>query len=101
MAKVLETAKPKAITLADGKEYELPALNLTTLANVEKTMGFSLNKFAAKVDEAAMSTMRLCSYAFLKECSPQLTLEEAGQLIGLKEMDALAEYFSVIMAMTS
>lgn len=99
MVKILETAKTKTIILADGKEYELPALNLTTLANVEKTMGFSLNKFASKVDEAAMTTMRLCAYAFLKERSPQLTLEEAGSLIGLKEMDALSEYFSVILAM--
>lgn len=101
MVDILATAKPKAITLADGKEYELPALNLTTLANIEKTMGFSLNKFATKVDESAMVTMRLCAYAFLKEKNQNLTLEEAGTLIGIKEMESFAEYFSVVMAIAS
>lgn len=97
---ILATEKPKTIKLADGKDYILPPIDLTTLANIEKTMGFGLNKFASKVDESAMVTLRLCAYAFLKENHPDLTLEQAGHLIGIKEMQSFGEYFSVLLALT-
>lgn len=98
---ILAQEKSRTIKLSDGKDYILPPIDMTTLANIEKTMGFSLNKFASKVEEATMGTLRLCAYAFLKENYPELTLEQAGRLAGVKEMQALGEYFSIIMAISS
>ena len=36
---ILAEAKPKVLTLSDGKEYKLPPIDMTTLANIETTMG--------------------------------------------------------------
>lgn len=98
---VLAQEKPKAIKLADGKEYTLPPIDMTTLANIEKTIGIGLNKFAAKLDVEPMTTIRMLVYALLKENHPDLTLEGVGHLITLKEIKDLSETISIIMAISS
>ena len=98
---ILAEAKPKVITLADGKEYTLPPIDLTTLANIEKSMGFGLNKFSSKLDNETMSTLRALVYALLKENHPDLTLEGVGHLITLKEISTLSSTISEIMAISS
>ena len=97
---ILTQEKPKSITLADGKEYTLPPIDMTTLANMEKTMGFGLGQFASKMDTETFTTMRLLVYALLKENRPELTLESVGHLITLKEIATLAETISTIMAIS-
>ena len=98
---ILAEEKPKSIKLADGKEYILPAIDLTTLANMEKTMGFGLNKFTSKMETEPMSTMRSLVYALLKENHPDLTLDGVGHLITLKEIGILSSTISEIMAVSS
>ena len=97
---ILAEEKPKALTLSDGKEYKLPAINLTTLANIEKTIGFGLGKLATKLDSETMTTMRLLIYALLKEEQPNLDIDKVGRLITLREMSAISSTISEIMAMS-
>ncbi|MBU2249116.1 MAG: hypothetical protein KKD77_20380 [Gammaproteobacteria bacterium] len=98
---ILAEEKPKSIKLADGKEYKLPPIDMTTLANIEKTMGFGLGKLGTKIENETMSTMRSLIYALLKEEQPGLDIDKVGHLITLKEMSAIAETISEIMAVAS
>ncbi len=98
---ILAQEKPKTVKLADGKEYILPPIDMTTLANIEKVMGFGLGRFAAKVETETMTTLRALVYALLKENHPELTLEGVGHLITLKEIKDLSETISIIMAISS
>lgn len=101
MSDILEVEKPKFLRLADGKEYEIPPLNLTTLANMEKTMGFGLGEFTTRLETQTMTTMRALIYGLLKENYPNLTLEGVGKLITLKEIASISETISQIMAMST
>ena len=97
---ILATEKPKTVKLADSKEYTLPPIDLTTLANIEKSMGFGLGRFAIKMEAEPMATMRALVYALLKENHPGLTLEGVGHLITLKELSSLSETIAAIMAVS-
>jgi uncharacterized protein (UPF0216 family) len=94
---ILAQEKPKVITLADGKEYTLPPVDLTLLANME-SLGFGGGKLTQKIETEPMTTMRSLAYALLKENYPALTLEGVGHLITYKELPALTETISIIMA---
>jgi len=98
---ILTQEKPKTIKLADGKDYTLPPIDLTTLANIEKTMGFGLGRFALKIETETMTTIRALVYALLKENHPELTLDSVGHLITLKEIASLSETISTIMVISS
>jgi len=97
---ILAEEKPKSVKLADGKEYMMPPIDMTTLANIEKTMGFGLGRFALKIETETMTTMRVLIYALLKENYPELTLDGVGHLITLKEMKELSNTISEIMAIS-
>jgi hypothetical protein len=97
---ILSEGKPQSIKLADGKEYILPALDLTTLANIEQTMGFSLGKIKEKITEQAAGTLRQIVFALLKENYPDVTIEDAGKLVTFNEMRELATVFSAIIAIS-
>jgi len=98
---ILAEEKPKSIKLADGKEYKLPPIDMTTLANIEKTMGFGLGKLALKLENETMTTMRALIYALLKEEQPDLDIDVVGHLITLKEMSSISETITEIMAISS
>ncbi len=98
---ILAQEKPKTIILADGKDYILPPIDMTTLANIEKTMGFGLGRFAVKMEVETMTTLRALIYALLKENHPELTLDGVGHLITLKEITSLSETISTIMAIST
>ena len=98
MDDILETEKPKTIKLADGKEYEIPILNLTTLANIEKTMGFGLGRLQEKMLDETATTLRVVIYALLKETNPKLELEEVGELITLDVMKNVSDVLSQVIA---
>jgi hypothetical protein len=97
---ILAEAKPKSITLSDGKEYKLPPIDMTTLANIEKTMGFGLGRLQTKLENETMTTMRSLIYALLKEEQPNLDIDKVGRLITLREMSAISSTISEIMAMS-
>ena len=96
---ILAEEKPKSITLSDGKEYKLPPIDMTTLANIEKTMGFGLGRLQTKLENETMTTMRALIYALLKEEQPSLDIDKVGHLITLKEMSAISSTISEIMAL--
>ncbi len=97
---ILTEEKPKSIKLADDKEYKLPPIDMTTLANIEKTMGFGLGRLQTKLENETMTTMRSLIYALLKEDQPNLDIDKVGHLITLKEMSSISETISEIMALT-
>ena len=98
---ILTEEKPKTIKLADGKEYKLPPIDMTTLANIEKTMGFGLARLQNKFENETMTTMRALIYALLKEEQPNLDIDDVGHLITLKEMTSISETITEIMALSS
>lgn len=98
---ILAEEKTKYIKLADGKEYELPILNLTTLANIEKTMGFGLGRLQSKMIDETAITLRLVIYALLKETNPKLELEKVGELVTFDVMKNISEVMSKILAISS
>ena len=97
---ILAQEKPKTIKLADGKEYKLPPIDMTTLANIEKTMGFGLGRLGIKLEMETMTTMRNLIYALLKEEQPGLDIDKVGHLITLKEMSSISSTISEIMALS-
>ncbi len=97
---ILAEAKPKFLKLADGKEYKLPPIDMTTLANIEKTVGFGLGRLQYKLDTETMTTMRSLIYALLKEEQPELDIDKVGHLITLKEMSSISETITEIMVLT-
>ena len=97
---IMAEEKPKTLTLSDGKEYKLPSINLTTLANVEKSLGFGLGRLGDKLENETITTMRGLIHALLKEEQPELDIDTVGKLITLKEMTAISETISEIMAMS-
>jgi len=97
---ILAEEKPKSIKLADGKEYKLPPIDMTTLANIEKTMGFGLGRLQTKLENETMTTMRSLIYALLKEEQHGLDIDKVGHLITLKEMSSISTTISEIMAMS-
>jgi len=101
MMNILAEEKPKSITLSDGKEYKLPPIDMTTLANIEKTMGFGLGKLQTKLENETMTTMRALIYALLKEEQPSLDIDKVGRLITLKEISSISGTISEIMAISS
>lgn len=100
MINILAEEKPRMLKLADGREYKLPPIDLTTLANLEKTMAFGLASLGAKLENETMTTMRLLIYALLKEEQPELDINKVGHLITLKEIGSISGTISEIMAIT-
>jgi len=98
---ILAEEKPKSIKLSDGKEYKLPPIDMTTLANIEKTMGFGLGRLQTKLENETMTTMRALIYALLKEEQPSLDIDKVGRLITLNEISSISGTISEIMAMSS
>ncbi len=95
---ILAEAKPTTIKLADGKDYTLPPIDLCTLANIEKVMGFGLRRFSEKFENETMGTLLSLVYALLKENYPQITKNEVGRLVTLKEFANLSSTIAQIMA---
>ena len=98
---ILAEEKPTMVKLSDGKEYTLPAIDMTTLANIEKTMGMGGKNIILKMDSEPLQTLQLFIYALLKENYPELTREQAGHLVGLKEIPQFSRTISTIMAISS
>ena len=98
---ILTEEKPKSIKLSDGNDYKLPPIDMTTLANIEKTMGFGLGRLQTKLENETMTTMRALIYALLKEEQPELDIDKVGRLITLNEISSISGTISEIMAMSS
>jgi len=97
---ILAQEKPKVFKLSDGKEYTLPPIDLTTLANLEQTLGFGLDKLGNKMESQPMTTIRAVIFALLKETYPGIDINEVGHLITIKEMGTISKTISEIMAVS-
>ena len=95
---ILAGAKPKTIKLGDGKDYTLPPSDLTTLANVEESLGFGMSQMQERMQAKTVITIRAVLCALLKETYPEMTAEQLGRLIPLAElpnvMKLVGDYFS-------
>lgn len=98
---ILAEQKPTTVRLADGKDYRMPPIDMTTLANLEKSMGFGLARIELKLQTETMQTMRALVFGLLVQNHPELTLEQTGRLITLKEIKALSATIAEIMAISS
>ena len=99
-ANLLAEEKAKVIKLADGRDYILPPIDLTTLANIEQTVGFPLRKFNEKFESEPMQSLLSLTYALLKENYPEITKEQAGHLVTLSIFTNLTSTFAEIMAIS-
>jgi len=97
MVDILSEEKPIYLKLADGKEYEIPPRNLTTLANMEKTMGFGLGQLQDKMQNETAQTIRLLIYALLHETNPDLELEEVGKLVTFSVIKDVSDILSSVL----
>lgn len=97
---ILVTEKPKTIKLADGKDYSLPPIDMTTLANIERTMGMGGKSVILKMESEPLQTLQLFIYALLKETSPEITREQAGRLVTLNEIPQFSIAISSILAIS-
>ena len=101
MTDILAQEKPKSIKLADGKDYTLPPIDLTTLANIEKTMGVGGRALILKMEAEPLQTIQLFTYDILRETCPELTKEQAGRLVTIREIPLFSETITSIMAISS
>jgi len=97
MDDLLAKEKPSKATLADGKEYTLPAMTLTNLANIQKDMGFKLMELQDKMADDPIENGKMLVYALLHQNYPDLSPDDAGNLVTLKEMTELTNVFSGAM----
>lgn len=95
---ILETSKPKSIVLADGNEYTLPPIDLTTLANLEKSLGFGTAQLQEKLESETMITLRALIFGLLRENYPDMEIEKMGRLITPKEISTMVITISEILA---
>ena len=97
---ILTTEKETKIKLLDGKEYLIPPITISTLANIEKTMGIGGKKLSEKFDLEPWNTLGLFAYAVLKETAPTVTKEEIVKQIGIKEFEAFSGLLTAIVALS-
>ncbi len=95
---ILSENKPFKITLADGKEYTLPPMDLTTLANIEETLGSTAN-LQKEFTEKPNTAYRKMWWAFLRENYPDMTIEQAGRLATLEKLKDMAGIIAALTAM--
>ncbi len=94
---IMAEEKSKTVKLADGKEYELPPINLNTLSNLEQSMGFGLGKLKSKIADETAATLRLLVWGLLKEKYPDMKLEDAGGLITFETLKDVSSILSKIL----
>ena len=88
---ILTEAKGQIITLADGKEYQLPPLNLNTLGKIEEGLDCSINDIQERFNNRMASTLRAFLHVLLKENYPKITVEEVGQLVTMDKLPGIVE----------
>ena len=88
---ILATPKPSTITLADGKEYILPAMTLNVMANIEEELGFGIDKLQEQFITKFASTTRKVLCSLLRVNYPDMTLEKVGSLVTMEELPVIVE----------
>ncbi len=86
---VLKTPKGRPVKLADGRTYVLAPLSLNTLANLEEEFDCELDELEARLRGRTATAFRKWLWVLLRENYPEMTLEEAGKLVELSQMEAI------------
>ena len=92
MAKSQLSKEPKAhkVKLADGKEYDLPVLNLNVLADLEEEFGCGLEEISNLLQTKQASSLRTALYILLHRNYPKVTKDEVGRLVDMKNLTDVA-----------
>lgn len=93
MAKRTLAKKPEAqmVKLADGKDYNLPVLNLNVLADLEDEFGFGLEEISKELESKQASSLRKTLYILLHRAYPDITQDRIGELVDLKNLEEVAK----------
>ena len=86
---VLHKESTRVITLADGKKYKLSPVDLNFLATLEEVFDCETGALQDKLKISSVRSFRKLLWTFLHEGYPELTIEDVGRLVALKEMGPL------------
>lgn len=88
--------KKYIIKLGD-KDYELSEISLNTLAAIEDEFGCGIGSLQEQFNQKQATTLRALAWILLKDKNPELTKEDIGSKINLKNLSEVTEkLFSVI-----
>jgi len=94
---ILKKPKSKSITLADGKSYRLPPLDLNLLADLEDEFGCSLDKLTVELEKRMASNMRKLLWVLLRSDNPEMTLEQCGALVKTDMMTGVMDEITGVL----
>ena len=95
---ILDKAEPKKVTLADGKEYILPVMNMGNIIKIEKLAGIPSKDIKTKIETEQIATLFAYIFAVLKVNYPDMTQDKAGELVSLKELPYFMEFITIMLA---
>ncbi len=89
---------PKTPTIEiNGKVYTMPLLNANILATIENELGCGLSGLRELFQSKQMGTIRTLAWAILRDDYPELTIEEVGKVIKLKNLSEVSDkIFTVV-----
>ncbi len=93
-----EFLKEEKYTIKLGdKDYELSEINLNMLTAIENEFSCGIGALQDQFNNKQATTMRSLAWIMLKDKYPELTKEEIGAKVNLKNLQAVTEkLFSVI-----
>lgn len=77
--------RPQTVTLG-GRQFRIAPLDFNDLIVIEDEQG-NLSEFLARVGSMELKAIRYFFWLLLRKSAPELTLEEAGQLIPIQETE--------------
>jgi len=95
MSELLKEEK-HTIKLGD-KDYELSEINLNTLTAIEEEFGCGIGVLQEQFKQKQATTLRSLAWVMLKDKYPELTKEDIGNKVNLKNLQVVTEkLFNVI-----
>lgn len=94
----MELLKDTKYTIILGeKEYEIPEINLNTLAAIEDEFSCGVGDLQNQFNSRQATTLRSLAWVMLKDKYPELSKEAIGAQVNLKNLKDIAEkMFAVI-----
>jgi hypothetical protein len=83
---VLTEPKGREIVLSDGKTYKLPPSDINTIAELEDVFDCSLQEITERLNQKQATTLRQILYGLLTNGYPDLTLDDVGKLVRIKDV---------------
>ncbi len=93
-----ELLKEEKYTIKLGdKDYELSEINLNMLTAIENEFGCGIGALQDQFNNKQATTMRSLAWIMLKDKYPELTREEIGSKVNLKNLREIAEKLFNVM----